>query len=264
MSRLFTFGCSCTAYNWPTWANIIGKEFDFFENWGLIGAGNQYIANTIVEASVRHNITKDDTVVVMWTSCTREDRYTDEWVTAGNLYMHSGKLYTQEFITKYVTPRGTYIRDLPTIHMTDRYLESLGCNYQMLCMNELIDFNTKTHGTLHEVGINKRQLSKLFGKDNLKSNPDQVDDVIELYKPVLDKIKQPSISSVVSKYNLQQRRRDNHPYPLEHLKFVEEVLPDFKVSEDTRLWIADINNSLDQSIPMQNWSLEDNRPARRL
>jgi hypothetical protein len=133
----------------------------------------------------------------------------------------------------------------------------------MLSMLELLEFESKTHGTLHEVGINKRQLSKLFGKADLKSNPDQVSDVIELYRPVLTKIK-PSISSIVAKYNLQQRRRDNHPYPIEHLKYVDEVLPEFKVSDETRAWIADINNSLDRGIPVENWSLEDNRPCVRL
>ena len=32
MNRLFAFGCSLTFYWWPTWADILVREFDHFEN----------------------------------------------------------------------------------------------------------------------------------------------------------------------------------------------------------------------------------------
>ena len=48
MKRLFTFGCSVTEFIWPTWADILGREFDYYENWGRVGAGNLYIFNSII------------------------------------------------------------------------------------------------------------------------------------------------------------------------------------------------------------------------
>ena len=38
--RLYTFGCSMTSYFYPTWADILGQEFSYYENWGEPGAGN--------------------------------------------------------------------------------------------------------------------------------------------------------------------------------------------------------------------------------
>jgi len=37
MKRLFTFGCSFTHFDWPTWANLLGldNEYDLCENWGF-------------------------------------------------------------------------------------------------------------------------------------------------------------------------------------------------------------------------------------
>ena len=35
-NRLFTFGCSYTRYNWPTWADIIADDLQIpFQNWGV-------------------------------------------------------------------------------------------------------------------------------------------------------------------------------------------------------------------------------------
>ena len=49
MKRLFAFGCSFTGYGWPTWADIIGQSFDYYENWGKSGIGNYLISSRVVE-----------------------------------------------------------------------------------------------------------------------------------------------------------------------------------------------------------------------
>ena len=45
--RLFTFGCSMTKYYYPTWADILGKHWEYFENWAEPGGGNQFIFNSL-------------------------------------------------------------------------------------------------------------------------------------------------------------------------------------------------------------------------
>ena len=75
--RLFTFGCSLTSYKWPTWADILGREYDYFENWGSCGVGNQYIFNSLIEAVITRQITSEDTVMIMWTNFSRWDYYQD-------------------------------------------------------------------------------------------------------------------------------------------------------------------------------------------
>ena len=54
--RLFVFGCSFTKYYWPTWADIIGQEFEYYENWGEIGSGNLRIAHRITECVYKNQI----------------------------------------------------------------------------------------------------------------------------------------------------------------------------------------------------------------
>ena len=82
-NRLFTFGCSFTEYRWPTWANILGQNFDQFENWGQPGGGNTFILNSLMECINRNIIQANDTVIIMWTSIGREDRWVKGrgWVT---------------------------------------------------------------------------------------------------------------------------------------------------------------------------------------
>ena len=114
MKRLFTFGCSFTNYHWPTYADILGTQFDAFFNWGRSGAGNLFIFNSLMEAHKRNKLTKDDVVCVMWSSISREDRYVGKnWLLAGSMY--SQKVYDQEFVKKFSDPNGYLIRDLAQI-----------------------------------------------------------------------------------------------------------------------------------------------------
>ena len=80
MARLFTFGCSFTQYLWPTWANVLGREFAHFENWGRMAAGNQFIFNSLIECHLKKQLGPNDTVGIMWTNVFREDRYVNnQW-----------------------------------------------------------------------------------------------------------------------------------------------------------------------------------------
>ena len=57
-SRLFVFGCSFTMYEWPTYADFLGYEFDQFENWGFPGLGNRAIAERVAECHIKNNFTR--------------------------------------------------------------------------------------------------------------------------------------------------------------------------------------------------------------
>ena len=84
MSRLFTFGCSFTKYTWPMWSDILGLEFDHFENWGVSGGGNVCIANRVLECHIKNNITPEDTVVVQWSTHLRNDFHTFKYPPYGH------------------------------------------------------------------------------------------------------------------------------------------------------------------------------------
>ena len=85
--RLFVFGCSWTNYLWPTWADILGRQFDYYENWGGPGSGNTLIFNRIIEAGTRHQFTPDDTIIIQWSGLTRSDGYKNgKWYSSYNVF----------------------------------------------------------------------------------------------------------------------------------------------------------------------------------
>lgn len=222
-NRLFTFGCSFTRYAWPTWADILGRQFDQHINDGRVGAGNLYIFIRLINSIQQFNINKDDTVAIMWTNVLREDRFVNgEWHTHGHLYNHQ-EFYTPDFVKKYVDERGCFERDLPLIHAAQMLLDKIGCSHHVLSMVDITNPEQYEH-----------------------KNPTQdIGHLTNLYHDTLSKIK-PSVHRVIFDYDWKSRslsrfsfRPDLHPFPLEHLEFLEKVLPEYTISDDTRKYVDD-------------------------
>lgn len=165
--RLFTFGCSFTRYHYPTWADILGHEFEHFENWGIPGIGNQCIFNSLIECNARNNINENDTVIIMWSSTIRQDKYINRrWQSLGDV-THSAD-FGESYFAEMFDFRGLLIRDLAVIKAADLLLSNKKCNYQFHSMVPIVI------------------------EDNKKNDQD----VIALYSDVLEKIK-PSIYEVM-------------------------------------------------------------------
>jgi len=227
--RLFTFGCSFTAYIWPTWADILGREFEHYENWGQLGAGNQYIFNSLIECNQRHRFTANDTVAVMWTNVAREDRYIhDQWITSGNIY-HCGGYYDSSFIKKYTSERGYLIRDLATITASQDLLTHWGVNSIQLCMVPLDNVD----------------------QYDVTTSPDR--DVVELYQPTLDAVR-PSVYETIYNFDWLSRANryavgDKHPDTPTHLEFLQKVLPEYDISPDTIDWVRNYQHNKNYTMP---------------
>lgn len=211
MRRLFTFGCSFTQYFWPTWADILGQEFDSFENWGKLGGGNQFIFNSVIECSLRNTLTSNDTVAIMWTNVTREDRYIkDNWETHGNVF--TTYFYSPEFLHRYFDIKGCFIRDLAAIHAIKKYLEKLNVKTIFLSMVPMQNYDQYTVVQSAEA-----------------------QQIIDLYKSTLEYIR-PSVYEKVFNFKWRPLEQDMHPTPTEHLKYLDEVVPEIKISDRTRSW----------------------------
>jgi hypothetical protein len=245
MKRLFTFGCSFTGFRWPTWADILGREFDYYENWGTLGAGNQFIFNSLIECKTRHNFTPDDHIMIMWTNVAREDRYIGrEWINPGNFLTQS--FYNKEYVKKTFCERGFLLRDLATVAATIDLLKTWNVNFELMSMIPITNIDQ------YEV-----------------KQANDTNDIIELYSDVFNYIK-PSVFEVVfnnnwwsrtsdffSKDKIEQCYRNNqeneffrflndmkntnrpdpHPAPEEHLEYLEKVLPGYYISPETKEWI---------------------------
>ena len=210
MNRLFTFGCSFTSYNWSTWADILGTQATKFQNWGNLGAGNQYIFNSIFECDQQNQFTNDDTVLVCWTNIFREDRYINKWRFSGNLYTQ--QLYDAAWVKKFITERGCLIRDLAYIKAVKILLEQRQVNWKFLSM----------------APIEQTDQYKTTSR-----NPNV--DVLTVYQDVIQVIL-PSFMEI-----LKDRPRaeiDLHPLPADHLHYLDMVLPEFAIDLETRQKIS--------------------------
>jgi hypothetical protein len=195
MSRLFAFGCSFTNYRWSTWADCLAPEFDNFENWGQSGAGNEFIFNSVMEADQRQQFGTGDTVIVCWTTATREDRYVNErWHTLGNMF--SCPIYNKDYLATHVDQRGLLIKTLAYIKAVKTLLENRQVQWKFLSMDHF--------------------------------------DSLNIYQDVVDSIV-PSYSTVLFKDGWPNRDGDPHPSPAEHLAYLDVVLPGWVTKESTRV-----------------------------
>ena len=230
--RLFTFGCSFTHYNWPTWADLLGQEFEEHCNYATAGAGNLFISCHLAEAMARHNINKNDTVMIMWSNATREDRYINKWVSPGNIYSYpetKENPYSKKFIKEFITVRGCNVRDLALMKLADTALQGLGCEYHFMSMVD-IEFS---------------------GQFNYQDDSDSIKDLLVLYKDTLSKFK-PSVHSVIFNKDWHSRpwiegeslRPDTHPLPLEHVEYINSVLPEYVFSD----WTLEFAKEVDRQV----------------
>lgn len=218
MSRFFAFGCSFTKYKWPTWADIIGSEYDQYINYAEAAGGNHFIFNSFMECFKLHKINKDDVVGICWTNVLREDRYVKHgWILTGNIY--DQVIYDENFVDKFVCVRGSYIRDMAFISAVREILENIGCKYFFLSMVDMISPD----------------------QYRIMSGEDIFNEIYRLHYDTLGFIK-PSFHRAIFNYDWDSRkellkddgsRYDWHPLPHEHLEYIRKVLPEISISNTT-------------------------------
>jgi hypothetical protein len=120
--RIFAFGCSFTAYKWPTWADIIAVETkaDYY-NHAMGGMGNLGIMARVTEANARYKFNDTDLVMIMWSTYSREDRWINgNWFAMGNVW---NSPYPDDWVKEYCDPIGHLIRDHAIINQTNKMLK---------------------------------------------------------------------------------------------------------------------------------------------
>ena len=163
MKRFFAFGCSYTNYAWPTWANLLSVNYDEFYNWGLAGIGNRAIAERIAEANVKHRFTKDDLVIVQWSSHLRNDwwhKYSSsdrpyQWKTAGSIFNYiNEKIYDDKWIQQFFYEPAYFMHTLNHISLAQALLKSTGCEWYMSSMGDIRNLGTdlRNHADYGELG----------------------------------------------------------------------------------------------------------------
>jgi len=224
MGRLYTFGCSFTSYLWPTWADIIGTQFDHFENWGRASFGNQFISQQVVECDILNDLGPDDTVVIVWSDHLRWDvvskwnwtarRIADVDLDLGHFYLISmSSIYQtiQLLKSKNVKYHMSWLMPL-NIDTADFYKNTITSIYRS--QSQLLPFEKMLHGPNWFTGFEGGVFKYFFENTDRKHFKVWADDT---------NIRELFANRVIPEDSIYV---DRHPTPLLHMKWVEYELAD--------------------------------------
>lgn len=142
MTRLFTVGCSFTKYFWPTWADILGRQYTRYHNYAQSGIGNRAILERLNELLTNHAVSKNDTVIVQWSAVHRIDIHKADaeghwgWIAKGDIFSPT----TSEYHSLFKDLWNEYSYTLHTcnyITMAKSLLEKIGCKWYFLSMHDI-------------------------------------------------------------------------------------------------------------------------------
>ena len=182
MKRLFTFGCSYTIWSWPTWADYIGVNFDAYYNFARSGSDNKNILYNVLNANEKFNFTKDDTIIVMFTSFNRCSYFKQYEL------FNSGDLVEQQeqhpFMNKYPYEAGIYDSWLSAKSIKN-FLDGKGVNYhlQQALPYDFLWENKKVLKTNHSINYSELVLDYLNLLDSKVSTMIHHLDFVEKFFP---------------------------------------------------------------------------------
>lgn len=259
--RFFSFGCSFTQYIWPTWADLIGREIPYYENWGKLGCGNQYIMNSVVECDIKHKFTETDLVIIMWTSTAREDRYIDgKWIGTPSNQFH--ERFGKEWTSKYgFDERPFMIRDYAFIDATQNFLRSKNCDWlngqalRTVSLNfdylKNLVVSKETNMLQLDSDIKYALLNLSYGilTNELKNYVVNYD-VIEFYKRIFNNMPVSFIDTVFDPlYGINPSPDrfnfgDPHPTPLESLSHINKIFKNNLDQNDALRYCNEWNDAI--------------------
>lgn len=292
MTRLFTFGCSFTNSIRPTWADIVAREYKEFQNWGQAGAGNSFIFYSLMECNKRNKITKDDVVMIMWSSIGREDRYVDgEWLTPGSIYNQTD--YDENFVRKFADPTGYLLRDAAHLAGAKRILDAIGCRYYFF---SIVPFNVPDDNVF-KIFSTDNKIERLYAEEFVavkpsvyeiifncnwysRAGPKEPEKLREEYEvkrgnewPTWEKfteqdfkgIPKPIVDEINNKHEFSNRylyRYDTHPVAAEYLEYLTQVAPEIELTQQTRDWALALTDLILEHRELKPQWQQSKRPNR--
>ena len=233
MSRLFALGCSFTQFSlYPTWADLLSNhpKFDTYQNWGLPGLGNRGIFNRLNEVILKKDISKNDTVVIMWSTPVREDRlfYGKGWIACGNIYNQG--TYPMEWVDKYFDPFMSLMETVNYVHAAQHMLDNIGCNWAMSWVGNpaestqdknWAEFQSTPDKTIADLCDPDKKLTNFIEKIN--SHPRMISGDMDSYnKQITEDYNIPKLMTY--QYGFKETVFDGHPNSLVGYYFLKEKL----------------------------------------
>lgn len=276
-----------TRYYYPTWADILGKVYNYSENWGKPSSGNHYIFNSVIECDLRNKFTHDDTVLILWSAHGRYDFYQfDKWISVADAWPD-----THGF-NNYPCPTGYELINYAFIHILHHYLMQKKVNFRFM---QWTDLNLDTEvSQLYQESLTSME-SFIFQHNDKLYNPWEDDDKIlsekikNLYDVtagpswpafehimdksyyVEDKFIQKEINQFLEQIEIEKKQHkfrmrkdekivDGHPLPTQHFNAVKKMFPQITLSDEIYQWVSDIE---DKIISNQPFTFDSVGPKKR-
>ena len=221
---------------YPTWADLVATNFDFYENWGGAGGGNTFISTQLYECNQQRNITKDDTVLIMFSSFTRYDFIIDSnWKLSGNLYSQTNINF--DFLENCWSEEHGYVSSWFAIKSAINLLDNIGCNYKIMTAFDLLRFSENITKSMDDIRTNR-----------VKNCMDDFKTILPAIN-LLDYAEYLEDNDIVKFYRYFRNGKldkDRHPTLTMHLMWVKDVLPQFhneKMDEMVKEWETWITTS---------------------
>lgn len=259
MKRLFVFGCSFTNWAWPTWADLLSFEFDYYENWGEPGIGNRAIAEKVAECHAKNNFSKNDTVIIQWSSYTRFDWYKDVFNNIEKTHegweVHQDSEYYKKYKTlfeKTYSEKAYVMHTLNMIVLVKSLLSSTDCIWFMTSLSDIrnLGYDSLFYDRYNQTDHLKTE--KLIKKSENKTGWIIYDRFpeFEIYNDMLwnQNIKwvSPMFNNIKENKNLlwtfsKDRYVEFHPTPRQHNIWLEKNFDTILSSENNfkREWIIE-------------------------
>lgn len=212
-NRFYAFGCSYTKYEYPTWADIIGKDLQIpYENWGARGGGNYRISVRMLECDLQHNITKEDLILVNWASWWREDRITKygNWTDCGSIF--NSPSYSTDFVKTYWNSQNDIVKNCAAIISSNKI-------YPIAYQSHMLDY-----------------------ENNIFYSPS----IIKKYQYLLTELPEKNIFDDSKNSQFDMTTDDKHPDVLCHLSHALKIYGylGLKMKSDTIEWCNDLQNEI--------------------
>lgn len=245
LKRCFAFGCSYTQWIWPTWADLIGCNFETYYNFGMSGSDNTYALNRLIDTHELFRLNPQTDLVLF--GITGHGRFTwwdneTDWNTKGDYNFDDTTNAHQLLSDGKYSPVWAAYRSVNAIRNFKYLLEAMQIPHIIIPALDNLEFNhvrlyKKDRMLLDKDAINAcKSLEKLY----------TVNETLDEFIFNLSGDFHPS--TLFEKEN----RKETHPTVKTHFDYVKKHFPIYD-TEKSR-YILDIFNK--ESFPSHQYLTE--------
>jgi hypothetical protein len=245
--RCFSFGCSFVRWHWPSWADLIGVNYDEYYNFGNPGVSNSTIMNRFIEVDSKFNFQSNTDLILISASgfgrfnFLREINGNKSWFACGELEKystHDGKMDSN-------------LLDILEFLKTKFWKKSFGVYYSWIALNSMKKLLT-SRNIEHKIimGLDNRHYisdSDLLDTVNEQSMIEEIYNLLD----VKESLQEFFINNKFKKYGI-----DDHPTPETNLKFIEKYFPELVSNQSKEMCEYSRKNFMDTNlkhIHCENW-----------